>query len=160
MKDLAYTPMTTDDLPVILRIERECFANPWSRPMFERDMLHNKLAHIFTVRQEGRIVGYFSVWKIVDEGHLVTLAVDPPARRQGIGSTVLREIIRLSREIRIRKLTLEVRENNSGAIRMYNSFGFIKAGVRLKYYEDGTDAWIMDLQLDPAAAGRDRGAAA
>ncbi len=149
MDDLTYTKMTIEDLPEVLRIERESFPNPWSRQMFERDILHNKLAHIYTVRQDGlaALIGYFSIWKIVDEGHLVTLAVEPSRRRLGLGSAILRDVVRLAEELSIRKITLEVRECNREAIRLYNRFGFIKAGVRLKYYEDGTDAWIMDLDL-------------
>lgn len=147
MTELAFTPMTTEDLPEILKIEGDSFTNPWSRTMFERDILHNKLAHIFTVRRDSAIIGYFSLWKIVDEGHLVTLAVVPEKRRQGLGSAILLEIIRRARELRIDKITLEVRENNREAILMYTKFGFIKAGVRLKYYDDGVNAWIMDLNL-------------
>ncbi len=143
--------MTTADLSDVLRIERDSFPNPWSRQMFERDILYNKLAHIFSVRIDSRIVGYFSLWKIVDEGHLVTLAVDPAVRRRGFGSAILRESIRRAVDMRIRKITLEVRETNRDAIRMYQSFGFIKAGVRLKYYDDGANAWIMDLDLSAAA---------
>src|SRR3990167_6302551 len=149
MNQLTFVPMTMEDLPEVLRIERESFPNPWSRPMFERDILHNKLARIVTVRTGGTVVGYFSLWKIVDEGHLVTLAVDPARRRQGLGSTILRETLRLAESIGIRKLTLEVRETNRDALRMYVRFGFVKTGARLKYYEDGADAWIMDLDLTP-----------
>lgn len=148
MDALTFTPMTIEDLPDILRVEQGSFPNPWSRQMFERDILHNKLAHILVVRDERKIlVGYFSIWKIVDEGHLVTLAVDPAQRRRGYGSAILREAIRLAAGLDIHKLTLEVRENNREAIRLYSRFGFVKAGVRLKYYEDGTDAWIMDLEV-------------
>ena len=150
--ELTFTPMTIDDLPEILRIERESFPNPWSRPMFERDIVHNKLAHIFTVRDTKWIVGYFSLWKIVDEGHLVTLAVDPKKRRAGIGTTICREVIRLSEQLRIRKITLEVRGTNRAGILLYTKFGFVKAGMRLKYYDDGADAWIMDLDLAPPGA--------
>lgn len=145
--ELQYDPMTLDDLPEVLRIEQASFPNPWSRNMFERDIIHNKLAHIFSVRRAGTIVGYFSVWKIVDEGHLVTLAVDPVLRKRGFGTLILKEILRRAPELRISKITLEVRETNLAAIRLYSRFGFIKAGVRPKYYEDTQDAWIMDLDL-------------
>ncbi len=151
MNDLTYTPMTVDDLPDVLKIERDSFVNPWSRPMFERDVLHNKLAHIFTVRRGGLVIGYFSLWKIVDEGHLVTLAVDRSSRGHGLGESILREVVRLAESLNIIRITLEVRETNVDAIRLYLRFGFIKAGVRLKYYEDGTHAWIMDYLLRPGA---------
>lgn len=147
MDELTYTRMTMEDLPEVLKIERESFPNPWSQAMFERDILHNKLAHIFSVRLADVFVGYYSLWKIVDEGHLVTLAVHPDRRHRGIGEKICLEAIRLAGEMNILKMTLEVRENNREAIRLYNRFGFVKAGVRLKYYEDGSDAWIMDLHL-------------
>ncbi|MBI4178294.1 ribosomal protein S18-alanine N-acetyltransferase [bacterium] len=146
---LTFSRMTVEDLPEVLRIEQESFPSPWSQAMFERDILHNPLAHINTAREYDRIVGYYSLWKIVDEGHLVTLAVDPPLRRRGLGELICREVIRQAGELGVRKITLEVRETNRDAIRLYSRFGFIKAGVRLKYYEDTTDAWIMDLEVSP-----------
>ncbi len=154
MTELEYTPMTLEDLPAILEIERDSFPAPWSKTMFERDILYNKLAHPFTVRRQGEIVGYYSVWKILEVGHLVTLAVGTAWRRLGLGGAILREAIHCASRLNIRTLTLEVRQGNRDAIRLYTRFGFIRSGIRPKYYDDGEDAWIMDYTIpDSGAAG-------
>lgn len=144
---LTFEPMTLDDLPIVLKIEQASFPNPWSLQMFEREIVHSKIAHIYTVRRKGDIVGYFSLWKIVDEGHLTNITVAPEFRRQGFGEIICREVIRLAREIRIRKVTLEVRVTNETAIRLYEKLGFIRTAVRPKYYENQIDALIMDLTI-------------
>jgi ribosomal-protein-alanine N-acetyltransferase len=68
--------------------------------------------------------------------------VDPTQRRRGIATAMIRSL--LSRVERDAQLTLEVRQSNAGAIRLYEGFGFRSAGVRRRYYQDnGEDALVM-----------------
>jgi [ribosomal protein S18]-alanine N-acetyltransferase len=154
MSSLTFLPMTVYDLPDVLRMERASFVSPWSESMFLRDILHNTLAHIYSVRREMAIIGYYSLWKIVDEGHLVTICVDPSIRRQGVGSEILEHALRLGESLNLRNVTLEVRDSNRDAIRLYTRFGFMSTGVRMKYYEDGTHARIMDIKLGAGRGAR------
>ena len=72
----------------------------------------------------------------------MNVAVDPTQRRRGIATAMIGSL--LSRVERDAQLTLEVRQSNSGAIRLYESFGFRSAGVRRRYYQDnGEDALVM-----------------
>ena len=79
---------------------------------------------------------YDTVW------HVMNVAVDPDRRRRGIGNALIAAL--LERVERDAQLTLEVRRSNTGAITLYERFGFRSAGVRRRYYQDnGEDAIVM-----------------
>jgi ribosomal-protein-alanine N-acetyltransferase len=88
------------------------------------------------------IVGYLICSRYADVWHLMNIAVDPLARRQGYATAMLEEMLR--RAGPDEAYTLEVRTSNAGAIRLYEQFGFRTAGTRPRYYHDtGEDAVIM-----------------
>jgi len=91
-----------------------------------------------------RLVGMAGIWMMVDEAHIVTIAVRSSHRHQGLGEWLLISIIELSMRLRAKYVTLEVRESNRTAQALYEKYGFTKAGTRRKYYSDnGEDALIM-----------------
>ena len=91
-----------------------------------------------------QLVGMAGIWMMVDEAHIVTIAVRRSQRHQGLGEWLLLSIIDLSRRMRAKYVTLEVRESNRTAQALYEKYGFTKAGTRKKYYSDnGEDALIM-----------------
>jgi len=90
------------------------------------------------------LVGMAGIWMMVDEAHIVTIAVRRSQRHQGLGEWLLLSIIDLSRRMRAKYVTLEVRESNRTAQALYEKYGFTRAGTRRKYYSDnGEDALIM-----------------
>jgi [ribosomal protein S18]-alanine N-acetyltransferase len=90
------------------------------------------------------IAGFLGLWLMVDEAHIVTLAVREDHRRRGIGALLVARAIELAREAEARSVTLEVRLSNTGAQALYERFGFRRAGIRKRYYTDnGEDAIIM-----------------
>jgi len=90
------------------------------------------------------LVGMAGIWMMVDEAHVVTIAVRKSHHHQGLGEWLLIHIIEMSRRLRAKYVTLEVRESNSTAQALYQKYGFTKAGTRLKYYSDnGENALIM-----------------
>lgn len=97
----------------------------------------------------GEAVGYVLFWHVTDEVHLLNVAVDPAARRQGIGRALTKEVIRYAHEHRCAKVLLEVRRGNAAAIHLYESLGFSELNVRARYYSDGEDALEMMLVLPP-----------
>jgi ribosomal-protein-alanine N-acetyltransferase len=92
--------------------------------------------------EDRRIVGYLICSRYADVWHLMNIAVDPPARRRGIATALLDEMI--ARAGVDAAYTLEVRPSNGSAISLYERFGFRSAGTRRRYYQDtGEDALIM-----------------
>jgi ribosomal-protein-alanine N-acetyltransferase len=90
------------------------------------------------------LVGMAGIWMMVDESHIVTIAVRKSHRHQGLGEWLLISLIDLSKKLRAKYVTLEVRESNRTAQALYEKYGFTRAGTRRKYYSDnGEDALIM-----------------
>jgi ribosomal-protein-alanine N-acetyltransferase len=91
-----------------------------------------------------QLVGMAGIWMMVDEAHIVTIAVRKSHRHRGLGEWLLISIIGLSMQLRAKYVTLEVRASNRTAQALYEKYGFTKAGTRIKYYSDnGEDALIM-----------------
>jgi ribosomal-protein-alanine N-acetyltransferase len=95
----------------------------------------------------------------VGEGHVTNIAVHPSARRQGVGTAVLRGLLRRSESAGITDFTLEVRASDVGAAAMYEKAGFRVEGRRRDYYPDREDALIMWrrplLIMDAPTAGEE-----
>jgi [ribosomal protein S18]-alanine N-acetyltransferase len=165
-------PMTMADIRQVMDIERSSFPASWPQTAYERELTRNRLAHYFVaVSGDGtppssarpnsvgvarllprrraeitgdRIAGFVGVWRMVDEGHIVTIAVRSELRRQGLGDLLVDRAFGVAEEYRLPVLTLEVRASNEGAQRLYRRWGFRKVGVRKRYYSDNKeDAVIM-----------------
>jgi ribosomal-protein-alanine N-acetyltransferase len=90
------------------------------------------------------LAGMAGIWMMVDEAHMVTIAVRKAHKNQGLGEWLLISVIELAMRLNARVVTLEVRVSNTIAQKLYEKYGFTKAGTRKKYYSDnGEDALIM-----------------
>ncbi len=139
--------MKVADLPDIQSIERESFPTPWTEGMF-LDELKAKHAQCLVVKVEidgKEIIGaYIIFWTVVDEVHLHNLAVRKEFRRQGLACNLMGLMKDIAGQVGISRLTLEVRENNAAALRLYEKCGFVVKGRRPRYYSDtNEDALIM-----------------
>lgn len=140
--------MTLDDVSAVYSLEEVCFSTPWSAEAFEQEITENSLAHYFVLESEGKIRAYGGYWMIVDEAHITNIAVDPSARRHGFGRILVAQMLDHMSEVGIADVTLEVRESNEAARRLYSGFGFKDAGRRPGYYQSPKeDAVIMWLNM-------------
>jgi len=93
------------------------------------------------------LLGMAGIWMMVDEAHIVTIAVRRSHKRQGIGEWLLISIIEMARQLNAKIVTLEVRVSNTVAQTLYAKYGFATAGTRKRYYSDnGEDALIMTTE--------------
>ena len=84
------------------------------------------------------------MWHVVNEGHIINVAVKEEKRRKGVGALLIKKLIEIALEKEMIGLTLEVRISNTAGQRLYHKFGFKAEGIRRKYYADtGEDAIIM-----------------
>jgi ribosomal-protein-alanine N-acetyltransferase len=101
-------------------------------------------ANVATAQDMPFIVAYASIWMMVDESHLTSIAVRKSHLRQGIGELLLIAVIKLSLQMRAQVVTLEVRASNRSAQALYAKYGFKNVGIRRRYYTDNSeDAVIM-----------------
>ena len=93
------------------------------------------------------ILGFAGFWILVDEAHIISIAVREEYCRQGIGELLLMSLIELAAELSVRVVTLEVRISNTAARKLYSKYGFTQAGLRRGYYTDNReDGMSMSLE--------------
>jgi ribosomal-protein-alanine N-acetyltransferase len=109
---------------------REELVRAWSRLRAARD-------------PNGALLGYMLFWHVVDELHLLNVAVAVDARRRGIGRALMDDLLAYAREHGAVRILLEVRASNAPALALYESLGFERFNVRAGYYADGEDAIEM-----------------
>jgi ribosomal-protein-alanine N-acetyltransferase len=88
----------------------------------------------WVAQEEGRIVGFVVVRRIASDLEILNLAVQPEARRRGIGTSLLQETLAWGRTFKAEKALLEVRASNLAALRFYERHGFEVTGRRPRYY--------------------------
>ncbi|HCK88537.1 MAG TPA: ribosomal-protein-alanine N-acetyltransferase [Erysipelotrichaceae bacterium] len=136
--------MTKEDLPRILELEAELFpSSPWPEHEFIYELDENPFADVRVYEEDGKILGYIDWWVTYEQAQLANIAVASEAHRRGIGQKMIDLCVNECIKAECENLSLEVRVNNMPAIRLYEKNGFIAAGIRKAYYEDGTDAWLM-----------------
>ena len=134
--------LTYADLPELIAIERRAFPTPWSLAMFVLELSKPASVCLAALRS-GQMIGFLICSRYDTVWHIMNVAVDPNRRRAGIASALLTDLLRRIDGPSAR-FTLEVRESNTGAIELYERFGFRAAGRRRRYYQDnGEDAVIM-----------------
>jgi len=141
---VALLPMTVEDIPRVLEIERTSFRTPWPADAYTHELKENRLATYIVAKQEDRLVGYAGMWVILDEAHITTIAVELAFRGQHIGERLLVGLIDAGVERGARWMTLEVRNSNLTAQALYRKYGFREIGTRKGYYSDNReDAIVM-----------------
>ena len=93
--------------------------------------------------QDGSIAGYIGMLCVLDEGEITNVAVAEGFRRQGIGERLLSSLLQAGRKEGVDSFTLEVRESNSSARRLYRKLGFQEEGIRRNFYEKPTEDAIL-----------------
>ncbi len=140
-------PMLAGDLDAVLAIEHKSFSMPWTDTMFLSEMRQGPASQLLVARLEKRpttIVGYVGYRAVLDEMHVMILAVAPAWRRQRIAQHMLSEAMEQARQADCARATLEVRASNVGAQQLYYRLGFAPVGVRPKYYQrPSEDALIL-----------------
>lgn len=167
-------PMTEADISQVADIEGESFPTTWPRTAFKRELSNRlarylvlidrahaaveppprkrhrfSLGPFFKPRDEADpttdyVVGYVGVWLMVDEAHIVAIAVRESYRRKGLGERLLYDAIELALANKQESVTLEVRRSNTSAQALYEKYRFLNVGVRKRYYSDNhEDAIVM-----------------
>lgn len=135
------------DIPVLATYEKELFPySPWSTAQFKEEFAGIPTTRFMSVAEDGNtIVGYCGVFVPAPgiEADILTVAVLPDYRRQGIAKEFMRQIEAYAIERKASAMMLEVEISNESAIKLYESLGYMKISVRMDYYGPGKDAHVM-----------------
>ncbi|MGA2391977.1 MAG: ribosomal protein S18-alanine N-acetyltransferase [Candidatus Lustribacter sp.] len=140
---LEIAPMVLGDIPAVLQIEALSFVSTWPPNAFVNELRDNKLAHYFIGRLDGRIVAYGGIWVILEDSHVTTIAVHPDVRGQRLGEEMLVHLLDQAIERDASWVTLEVRESNDVAQKLYRKYGFTIVSTRRGYYSDNNESALV-----------------
>ena len=140
--------MNKDHVSQIAQLEAQCFSDPWSEKSIASE-LENPLSLWLVAEENGRVWGYVGSQTVLDESDMMTVAVDPGFRRQGIARTLIETLIAELSKMGSRCLRLEVRVSNENARALYARMGFQQLGLRKNYYHNPKeDALILGKEWE------------
>ena len=137
------------DLDGVLALEEASFNNPTSREWYEGELKRPEVCFIYVLRTpDTPVAGFCAFWLVIDQAHINNLAVLPELRGQGLGTQLLEAVIAEAAHLGAILLTLEVRQSNAPALRLYEKAGFYREGVRKNYYTNPVeDALILSRKI-------------
>lgn len=141
--------MIRRDMPAVIAIETDSFANGWSDNDFIR-CLRQRNCIVMVAEVGDRVIGYMVYELHKGRLHLLNLAVASDYRRSGAGERMIKKLIgKLSAERRIR-IMVEVRETNLEAQQFFKSLGFKAIAILKDFYENSDeDAYLMQYRYVP-----------
>ena len=136
---LVIAPMDDAHLAQIGKIEALSFPSTWPQNAFQNEIHENKLAHYFVGLIDDEVVAYGGIWVILEDSHITTIAVHPDQRGRKYGEIMLLHLLDETIERGASWITLEVRETNIVAQRLYRKYGFTVVSTRRGYYSDNNE---------------------
>lgn len=148
-------PMTVEDLGQVVKLEEQAFPAPRSAAFYRQEVTQNRYANYWVLHAmpagatvaHACVVAYGGYWLMGEDAHIVSIAVDPQWRRQGLAEWLMMELIATAWQQGAHLVTLEMRVSNSAASALYHKLGFQEVGRRKRYYRDnGEDALLLSLE--------------
>ena len=141
--------MLQGHLDEVIAIEQVSFSAPWSRDMFLGEM-SNRVSRQVVFKSGETLVGYLCFWVVLDEAHLMNIAVHPERRGSGYGKYMIEHLEAICLREGIRRIILEVGRRNIAGKNLYRKCGFSTIGFRKNYYPTvPDDALVMEKWLGP-----------
>ena len=143
MQDYKIEKLSQNNLSQVAKIDKECFGdNSWSYSLY-LDELSDPQKYYKVACDKAKVIGYGGFSHIIDEAHIMNIAVTSSYRSKGVGSLILNSLIQQARDLKIKAMTLEVNQNNIIAIDFYKKNDFEIKGIRPKYYSNKDSALIL-----------------
>lgn len=141
------SPLHWWQLAPVLAIERELFgADSWTAAVFWSELAQHDARHylVATLGEARQVVGYGGLAAVADEAYIQTLAVTGAQQGRRVGAGLLDALLAEADRRGARSVGLEVRTDNTAALRLYERRGFVVVGTRRGYYQpSGADAHVM-----------------
>lgn len=145
---ITIAPVSFRDLRRVSTIQKRAFRPPLAYGLTTLLVLWAlPHVHFLVARRDGRIVGCAIGDKQGGQSRVINICVDPDARRQGIGSRLLRD---LESGLPIGDVVLMVEDGNASAQALYRQEGYVSVGVSRDYYGRGRDGIWMQKHRTPS----------
>lgn len=147
---LDWLPMAVGDLDAVLAIEQQVYSHPWTRGNFIDALGAGNWA--WCGRAQGTLRAYWLAMAVLDEVHLLNVAVARDHWGQGLGEHAMAHLQACARAQGACQIWLEVRASNARALALYQRLGYSPIGLRRGYYPSTSpqreDARVMRLNLE------------
>ncbi len=152
---LLVRPATLDDVSSIAHIMQKCFdpveETHWHNQQIKEAISGNHLS-VFVIVVSDQMVGFLITQIVVDEAEILLIAIEPERQGVGFASHLLQGWLNAEKQkSRLKKISLEVAEDNMAAIKFYHSAHFEQVGLRKAYYKkangERTNAMILARRL-------------
>lgn len=134
--------LTAADLAAVGKIDEQSFFDVWSQSMW-LDELNNSLTTYLVLEENDKVLGYAGFWLVAGEAQVTRVAIEQSERERGLGTRLTAALINKAWELGAVAVTLEVRESNTAAQKVYLTCGFASEGIRPNYYEDNHENAVI-----------------
>lgn len=142
--------MRRDHIDALMPYERDMFgAEAWTINGYRAELADTRRRHYVAAESpDGALLGWAGVMVVAQTAEILTVGVVPEARRQGIATSLMTELLAAASSRGATEVFLEVRVDNAGAQGLYERQGFVEIGRRRGYYDNGrVDAVVMRREL-------------
>ncbi len=146
MEGLTIVEFQPKQVDAVYEISVEAFPLPWAKEELIREIINPRALNLVALVEE-EVIGYVQCWYTYEDADIINIAVKNNWKRKGIGKVLLQGLIDALKAKGMRNIFLEVRVTNLPAQTLYKSFGFITLAKRERYYINGEDALVMNLQI-------------
>lgn len=139
-------PLAKDDIERVVNLEMQTFGETLGAEMLTNE-LSNVLVKFRVITLDGKVIGYIGGYFYMEDGEILNFLIDDEYQHQGFGQQLFDNIMEEAKEELVRRVTLEVRENNIKGLNFYQKNGFNPISIRKHYYKNGDNAIVMMKEL-------------
>lgn len=139
--------MRKEDLAQIVDLEKKCFNDAWNLEQVENELEVNPFSNGYMLKENDKVVAYAFMWETFEMAQIARIGVDPDQRKKNYGQKMMEELFEKARSGGCEYMSLEVRESNTAAIKLYEKLGFVTVNVSKGYYSDNENAIVMTRAL-------------
>ncbi len=136
-----------NDTKACLELDALALGGLWSKQHWQKELSDCERICV-GIAKNSDLLAMACGWIVIDELQLTAIAVHPKYRRQGLGKSILKNLLNQAKLKGVIKATLEVSNTNDAAKALYKSMGFTTKGERKSYYQDGSDALLQWKDLE------------
>ncbi len=119
----------------------------WSKKQWGNEFKKDGIK-VFGLIHTNLLIGICSFQVVLDEAQINYFAINQKFRQKGFGGCLMDFVINKCEKLNLKKMLLEVSDNNLAATKLYSKFEFRTVGIRKKYYKDGSDALLKEKVLN------------